>query len=505
MFTEATLANWCWLPITLTILKRVKPIVGDCIDCMHVFFLLMFSAVSRPPPLTKIVNLLLTSKRLRHYYRNMECTLLLPPASVRGMRELQRAEFQKHVQIPRLRVPESQVQRVIPLVKKLLLKMEHLQPVRAVENQREILLHPLPVKNWESLPTAQLEQQQVTQENFSHADVELTYENWSANEILKSVLPENEEGLSSFSRIGHIVHLNLRDHLLPYKQLIGEVLRDKLPNCRTVVNKAASIDNTYRNFQLELICGDPDYQVETKENGVPFEFDFSKVYWNPRLSTEHERIVNMLKPNDVLYDVFAGVGPFSVPAAKKRCKVLANDLNPVSYQWLQHNAKRNKCLAHIKMFNKDGREFILKELREDLLERWRAPAAAEPYNIHITMNLPAMAVEFLDAFRGLYTPEELPEEPNYPLVHVYSFAKGENTKALVQQLVESNLGAALGDELQGISFVRNVAPNKDMYRVSFRLTRTLLTTPKQLLGKRPCSTEKTEEEQAVAATKVKCV
>ncbi|EDW18648.2 uncharacterized protein Dmoj_GI13347 [Drosophila mojavensis] len=471
---------------------------------MHVF-LLMFSAVTRPPPLTKIVNLLLVSKRLRHYYRNMESTVLSPPASVRGMRELQRAEFQKHVQIPRLRVPESQVQRVIPLVKKLLLKMEHLHPVRAVENQREILLHPIPVKNWESLPTAELEQQQVTQENFSHADLELTYENWSANEILKSVLPENEEGLSSFSRIGHIVHLNLRDHLLPYKQLIGEVLRDKLPNCRTVVNKAASIDNTYRNFQLELICGEPDYQVETKENGVPFEFDFSKVYWNPRLSTEHERIVNILKPNDVLYDVFAGVGPFSVPAAKKRCKVLANDLNPVSYQWLQHNAKRNKCLTHIKMFNKDGREFILKDLREDLLERWRTSAAAEPYNIHITMNLPAMAVEFLDAFRGLYTPEELPEEPSYPLVHVYSFAKGENTKGLVQQLVESNLDAALGDELQGISFVRNVAPNKDMYRVSFRLTRTLLTTPKQLLGKRPCSTGETEEEQAVAATKVKCV
>lgn len=469
----------------------------------------MFSVVTRPPP-TKAFNLLIITKRLRHYYRSMDCTELLPPASVRGMTVLQRAEFQKRVQIPRLRVPESQVQRVIPLVKKLLLKMEHLQPVRALENEREILLHPLPVKSWQSLPTAELEQQQVTSENFCHAELELSYENWSANEILKSVLPADEEGLSSFSRIGHIVHLNLRDHLLPYKQLIGEVLRDKLPNCRTVVNKAASIDNTYRNFQLELICGEPEYQVETKENGIPFEFDFSKVYWNPRLSTEHQRIVKLLQPNDVLYDVFAGVGPFSVPAAKKRCQVLANDLNPVSYHWLQHNAKRNKCLAHIKMYNKDGREFILKELREDLLERWRTPAAT-PYSIHITMNLPAMAVEFLDAFRGLYTVEELAELPaslNYPQVHVYSFAKGENTKILVQQLVESNLGAVLGDELQCISFVRNVAPNKDMYRVTFSLNRTLLTTSKQTLRKRPCPAEEEEEKEHVAtaaATKVKCV
>ncbi|KAM8710076.1 hypothetical protein ACLKA7_016812 [Drosophila subpalustris] len=434
----------------------------------------------------------------------MDCTELLPPASVRGMNVLKRADFQKRVQIPRLRVPESQVQRIIPLVKKLMLKMEHLQPVQSLENGREILLHPLPVKSWQSLPTDELEKQQVTEDNFCHAELELNYENWSANEILKSVLPADEEGLSSFSRIGHIVHLNLRDHLLPYKQLIGEVLRDKLPNCRTVVNKASTIDNTYRNFQLELICGEPEYQVETKENGVPFEFDFSKVYWNPRLSTEHERIVKMLQPGDVLYDVFAGVGPFSVPAAKKRCHVLANDLNPVSFQWLQHNAKRNKCLSHIKMFNKDGREFILNELREDLLQRWCTPAAT-PHSLHVTMNLPAMAVEFLDAFRGLYTAEELAELPeplNYPQVHVYSFAKGEDTKTLVRQLVESNLGAALDTELQGISFVRNVAPNKDMYRVSFRLTRELLTTAKQTLRKRPADDD---DDATEATTKVKCV
>ncbi|KAH8369616.1 hypothetical protein KR093_000324 [Drosophila rubida] len=454
--------------------------------------------------LSKIPYLLRISKRLRHYYRNMDCTELQPPSSVRGMNVLQRAEFQKRIQIPRLKVPESHVQRVIPLVKKLLLKMEHLQPVRSVDSGREILLHPLPVKSWQSLPTEALEKQQVTEDNFCHAELELNYENWSANEILKSVLPANEEGLSSFSRIGHIVHLNLRDHLLPYKQLIGEVLRDKLPNCRTVVNKATTIDNTYRNFQLELICGEPEYQVETKENGIPFEFDFSKVYWNPRLSTEHERIVKILQPGDVLYDVFAGVGPFSVPAAKKRCHVLANDLNPVSFQWLQHNAKRNKCLPNIQMYNTDGREFIVKELREDLLQRWRA-TADKAYSIHITMNLPAMAVEFLDAFRALYTTEELAELPEhliYPQVHVYAFAKGEDTKTLVRQLVESNLGVVLDNELQGISFVRNVAPNKDMYRVSFELTRQLLTTPKQALRKRAAEEQ---DECSEAATKVKCV
>ncbi|XP_017107835.2 tRNA (guanine(37)-N1)-methyltransferase isoform X1 [Drosophila bipectinata] len=453
----------------------------------------------------RVSEITILSTRLRHYFRNMDCLDLQPPASVRGMQELQRERFQKSVPIPRLRVPESHVQLVMPLVKKFLLKMEHLHPVRALEANREILLHPTPVKDWDSLPTEELQQREVTKEHFIVSDLELSYENWSANEILKSVLPAEEEGLTSYSRIGHIVHLNLRDHLLPYKQLIGQVFLDKLPNCRTVVNKAATIDNTYRNFQLELICGEEDYQVETKENGVPFEFDFSKVYWNPRLSTEHERIVKLLNAGDVLYDVFAGVGPFSVPAAKKRCHVLANDLNPVSFQWLQHNAKRNKCLSHIQMFNKDGRQFILEELKKDLLKRLLETDTTS-YSIHITMNLPAMAVEFLDAFRGIFKEEELSDLPSnvvYPLVHVYSFAKGENTKQLVQELVESNLGTTLDDELlQGISFVRNVAPNKDMYRVSFRLSHRLLTTPKEAVS--VASRKRSGEEEDVP-TKVKCV
>ena len=42
-----------------------------------------------------------------------------------------------------------------------------------------------------------------------------------------------------------------------------------------------------------------------------------QVFWNPRLSHEHERIVNLVDKNDVVHDMFAGIGPFAIPLAKK--------------------------------------------------------------------------------------------------------------------------------------------------------------------------------------------
>jgi len=66
------------------------------------------------------------------------------------------------------------------------------------------------------------------------------------------------------------------------------------------------------------------------------------VYWNSRLHAEHERLVNLFGASDVVADVFAGVGPFAIPAAKKGCIVFANDLNPNSTAFMQTNCATNK-------------------------------------------------------------------------------------------------------------------------------------------------------------------
>ena len=85
-----------------------------------------------------------------------------------------------------------------------------------------------------------------------------------------------------------------------------------------MVNKVAPIDNTYRNFSMEVLAGEEreEYTVTVKHNGVALTFDFAKVYFNPRLCTEHGRVTSLVQKGDVMLDVFAGVGPFSVACAR---------------------------------------------------------------------------------------------------------------------------------------------------------------------------------------------
>ncbi|XP_018051324.1 PREDICTED: FAD synthase-like [Atta colombica] len=173
-------------------------------------------------------------------------------------------------------------------------------------------------------------------------DITLKYDNWRRDVTLKSILPEDIEVPTAYSLVGHIVQLNLRDVHLPYKSIIGQIFLDKTANARTVVNKIDTINTSFRYFAMEILAGERNTITSAKEHGCTYQFDFAQVYWNPRLSTEHTRIITFMTQGDILYDVFAGVGPFAIPAARKKVQVFANDLNPESYKWLQKNAFVNK-------------------------------------------------------------------------------------------------------------------------------------------------------------------
>nr|XP_031830492.1 tRNA (guanine(37)-N1)-methyltransferase isoform X1 [Nomia melanderi] len=409
------------------------------------------------------------------FYCNKMTSLLVPPESVRGMTCLDRSAFTTIVQVPFLKFENIVISKYKPILNKYILKIKNFKSLQIVNNETIAYLNPDVIKIYEDLLESDRDVLSTVYKEFGTKELTLNYYNFHHQVLLKAILPEDVSSPTSFSMIGHILHLNLRDMHLPYKTIIGNIYLDHIPNVKTIINKMDAIDTTYRHFNMEIIAGEKNTITVAKEAGYTYELDFSQVYWNPRLSTERMLLVKMIQPNDVLYDVFAGIGPFAIPAAKKGAKVFANDLNPESYKWLNKNAASNKVKSNFTSFNMDGREFLKTIVKNDMLERRHSNTDGSE---HIVMNLPSTAIEFLDVFYKYFNEDEIKEICSQPpIIHVYCFVKvnkEENGHSLAQQFVEEKLGCALQESLVNLHTVRDVSSYKDMFRVSFLLNERIL-------------------------------
>ncbi|NP_001384787.1 hypothetical protein VitviT2T_029656 [Vitis vinifera] len=291
----------------------------------------------------------------------------------------------------------------------------------------------------------------------------LFYNYWQMNEILEALLPEGMIVPSAFEMVGHIAHLNLRDEHLPYKKLIAKVVLDKnKPKIQTVVNKTDAIHNDYRTMQLEVLAGNRSLVTTVIENGMRFQVDLATVYWNSRLATERQRLLNCFTRNDVVCDVFSGVGPIAISAAKKVKRVYANDLNPYAIEYLESNSVLNKLERKIKVFNMDGRRFINAMFTSDKAESIT----------QVVMNLPNDAAEFLDAFRGIFRKKSRDKQLKLPMIHVYGFSKAQDPEFDFHQRIRIALSEVAVDV--EMHRVRLVAPGKWMLRASFILPKSVV-------------------------------
>ncbi|KAK8921573.1 tRNA (guanine(37)-N1)-methyltransferase 2 [Platanthera zijinensis] len=84
---------------------------------------------------------------------------------------------------------------------------------------------------------------------------------------------------------------------------------------------------------------------------------------------------------------------------------------------------------------------------------------------HLIMNLPAAALQFLDVFKGLL--QRRYWKGSLPLLHCYFFLRSNETVESILEEVEATLKSKILDRI--FYRVRDVAPNKAMFCLSFRL------------------------------------
>jgi len=176
-------------------------------------------------------------------------------------------------------------------------------------------------------------------------------------------LEESEELISAFDQIGNIIIVRIPDSLLSKKRIIGETLLEQVKIAKSVFYQSSAVEGDFRTRNLEILAGEDNTETEYKEFGCKFTVDVENAFFSPRLSTERERIANLIQDGEVMTNMFAGVGMFSIMAAKKKkCTVYSLDINPVASKLCEKNIKQNKLAGDVISINGDSSEIIKEQL-----------------------------------------------------------------------------------------------------------------------------------------------
>lgn len=155
-------------------------------------------------------------------------------------------------------------------------------------------------------------------------------------------MPDHEKRLipSGWQILGDIIIISLHEDLEHRKTEIGNALLSLCPGCRTVLLDRG-IKGQMRQPVRELIAGSKTETIH-KENGCLFKLDAMRLMYSQGNLSERKRMSKLGK-DEVVVDMFAGIGYFSIPMAvhSKPRRVLSIEINPAALGYLKENIRLN--------------------------------------------------------------------------------------------------------------------------------------------------------------------
>ena len=155
-------------------------------------------------------------------------------------------------------------------------------------------------------------------------------------EELKQTLPDKWELL------GDVVIIRLGDEFVPYLREVGEAYGYVLKS-KAVLREVGAIEGEFREPKMSLIFG-TDTETMHVENHVRFRLDAARTMFSSGNEEERIRMATIRCDGETVIDMFAGIGYFSIPLAvyQNPSKVIACEINPVAYRYLEENIALNK-------------------------------------------------------------------------------------------------------------------------------------------------------------------
>jgi tRNA (guanine37-N1)-methyltransferase len=227
---------------------------------------------------------------------------------------------------------------------------------------------------------------------------------------------------NSFDIVGDIAVIRIPKSLEHRTKIIAEAVLLTNNHIKTVLCQTSPVLGEHRLRQLKFIAGENKTETFHKEFGCSFKVDLRKCYFSPRLSFERMRIAKQVDHDDIVVNMFAGAGCFSIILAKwsNAKKVYSIDINPDAFQYAWENVRLNNVYV-VETIEGNARNVIETRLR-DIADR-------------IIMPLPEKACEYLDS-------AIIALKPIKGIIHYYDIIharKGEDPISKIKQKVSERL------------------------------------------------------------------
>ena len=261
---------------------------------------------------------------------------------------------------------------------------------------------------------------------------------------------------NSYDIVGNIAIIRLSPASRKNAQNIAKAIMSAHKSVKTVLAQVSPVAGDFRLRRLMHVTGENRTSTIHRESECLFSVDVEKCYFSPRLYHERSRIARLIKPNETVVNMFAGVGCFSITIAKhvNTAKVFSIDVNPAAIQFMRENIRLNRVYGKVIPLLGDSKAIIDRRLQH----------AAD----RVLVPLPEIAFEYLpSAISALKT--------SGGWIHYYDFehaGKTENsvekTKLKVTKKL-SSLNVAFGFPFSRV--VRTTGPNWYQVVLDMRIPR----------------------------------
>jgi tRNA (guanine37-N1)-methyltransferase len=225
---------------------------------------------------------------------------------------------------------------------------------------------------------------------------------------------------------------------------LGEEILNRIPHVKSVWASIPGIEGPYRLRRHVWLAGEQRSETLYREHGCVFKVDINRVYISPSLNYEHIRVARLVNPGEVVFNMFAGAGLFSIIIAKHSnpSRVYSVDINPDAYYYMVENIKLNHVEDKVHPVLGDAKDVASK--------------LSNSVN-RVLMPYPELALDYL--------PYAVNSLKNNGWVHVYLHVRtgrGEHWRTKALRVISERLAeiSARSYTVSLVRKIRNVGPRQ---------------------------------------------